>query len=95
MKSGEDIINILDNRIEDVLNTYVIMNLAYKDTLYISVEMQDKIYDIILENIIKSLPDTYIRVLSLLYKEPYVEIGRRTQLKLMNYVIETNGKYKE
>lgn len=95
IEKGDTILSILDNRIEDILNTYVIMNLGYKDTLYISTEMQDEINNIILECTIKSLPNSYISVLSLLYAEPYVEIDRRIKLAVMNYVIENNGQYRE
>lgn len=92
---SKDIIDILETRIEDVLNTYILMNLAYKDSLYISMEMQETITKEIYNQVILSLPAEYIMIFKMLYDRPFDEIKRRVTLAVMAYVIETNGNYKE
>ena len=92
---GTDLIKILDDRIEEVLSTYIIMNLAYRDSLYISIEMQEKMTDEIYISVTYSLPYDYMNALRIIYNHPLEEIKRRVTLTIMNYVIETNGNYKE
>lgn len=92
---GTELIKILDDRIEEVLSTYIIMNLAYRDSLYISIEMQEKMTDEIYNSVTYSLPYDYMNALRIIYNHPLEEIKRRVTLSIMNYVIETNGNYKE
>lgn len=92
---GENLIKILDSRIEEVQETYVIMNLAYRESLYISMEMQEKITEEIYDKVTDSLPFDYMNTLRIIYDHPLDEIKRRVTLSVMGYVIETNGNYKE
>lgn len=95
--NGESLLSILDTRIEDVLNTYVILNFAYKESLYISQEIQDEMNNDILIEVIRSLSYDYLDILKIIYDGSVIkdEIKRRVELAVMSYVIEVNGKYTE
>lgn len=88
-----DSVNILDKIITDVFNRYQIMNLAHRDNLYVTTELQKKIIRDVLTVVYLSLSDDLLNKLTLIYKKDYIEdiIVQKIQFLVMNYTISTNN----
>lgn len=97
MGNGDIILNALDKIIEDSISTYIILNLGYLETNYIPEKEQKKMMKEIYTEVSNKLSPTFIDQLGLLYSNEYIqiEISKRIQLAIMQYVINTNSSYSE
>lgn len=97
MGDGEIIFKALDSIIDDSLNTYIVLNLAFKDVPYIPEKEQTKMTNYVYKDVIEKLSPQFIDQLSMIYRKDYInkEISKRVQLSVMNYVIQTNGTLSE
>ena len=97
MGNGEIILNALDSIIEDSINTYIILNLGFKDTDYIPEKEQKKMIKEVYNDVIEKISPNFIDQLSLIFSKEYIniEISKRIQLAIMNYIINTNTSFKK
>lgn len=92
-----DDINILDKIIQDEFQRYEIMELAHKENLYITSNIQNKMITTIFTKVYKSLSNDLFDKFSIIYKKEYIEdlIAQKVQMVVLNYTIEINGNYKD
>lgn len=92
-----DDINILDKIIQDEFQRYEIMELAHKENLYITADIQNKMITTIFTKVYKSLSNDLFNKFSIIYKKEYIEdlIAQKVQMVVLNYTIEINGNYKD
>lgn len=92
-----DDINILDKIIQDEFHRYEIMELAHKENLYVTADIQNKMIRTIFTKVYKSLSDDLFNKFSIIYKKEYIEdlIAQKVQMVVLNYTIEINGNYKD
>lgn len=92
-----DDINILDKIIQDEFHRYEIMELAHKENLYVTADIQNKMITTIFTKVYKSLSDDLFNKFSIIYKKEYIEdlIAQKVQMVVLNYTIEINGNYKD
>lgn len=92
-----DDINILDKIIQDEFHRYEIMELAHKENLYVTADIQNKMITTIFTKVYKSLSDDLFNKFSIIYKKEYIEdlIAQKVQMAVLNYTIEINGNYKD
>lgn len=92
-----DDISILDKIIQDEFQRYEIMELAHKENLYITNEIQAKMIKTIFSRVYTSLSDDLFDKFSIIYKRTYIEdlIAQKVQMVVLNYTIEINGNYKD
>lgn len=92
-----DDINILDKIIQDEFQRYEIMELAHKENLYITSDIQNKMITTIFTKVYKSLSNDLFDKFSIIYKKEYIEdlIAQKVQMVVLNYTIEINGNYKD
>ena len=92
---GKIINTILDNMIDDSINTYIILNIGYLDKSHIPEKQQKKMIIYIYNDIMNKISPSFRNFLSLIYHENYIdkEIKRRVELSVMSYIIHTNSNF--
>ena len=90
-------LEILDKIIQDDFERYQILNLAHKDNLYITEEIQQKIIMDIATEVFKSISQNIWDNLALLYDKEHLEdiIVQKIQMIVLTYTVEINGNYKD
>ena len=90
-------LEILDKIIQDDFERYQILNLAHKDNLYITEEIQQKIIMDIATEVFKSISQNIWDKLALIYKKEHLEdiIVQKVQMIVLTYTVEINGNYKD
>lgn len=90
-------IDIVDDIIKEVFARYQIMNLSHEENLYISDKRQYKIMEDVLKLVFEAISDNIIDKLSFIYKKEYIQdlIAQKVQMIVLQFVIETNGSYRD
>ena len=97
MNEGKNLNAILDNLIEESINTYVILILGFLEVEHIPEKEEKKMIEHVYTDVILKMSPLFRNALSLIYDREYInkEIKRRVTLAIMSYVINTNGNFKK
>lgn len=84
---------IIENLIQDNLAEYRIMKLESVEKLYITEEIQNKIFEYVLEKVILQLSPIYLDKLTYIYNKDKLDeiIARKINLHILDYTVEVNG----
>lgn len=96
LESKEDDFNILDTLIQENLAHYCVTKLENIDNLYITEEMQKKMFEYILRKIMYQLSPMYLQKLYYIYNQDKVDevITQKINQAILAYTIEVNGSYR-
>ena len=84
--------DVLDSIIQEVFNTYLIFNVAYKDIKYINSEMEREMIYAVKDLVKNRLSPAILSKLSMYYNTTALGdiISEKIHLVVMNYVVENN-----
>ena len=88
----EDFI-IIENLIKDNLAEYRILKLESVEKLYITEEIQNKIFEYVLRKVMYQLSPVYLEKLSYIYNIDKLNdiIAQKINLHILDYTVEVNG----
>lgn len=88
----ESINEQLDGIIQEIFNTYIVFNIAYKNIKYINSEMEKDIIYAVKELVKNRLSPAMLSKLSMYYNTTAIGeiISEKIHLIVMNYVVENN-----
>lgn len=91
--TGEEIFSTLDRIIAECFSEYTVLNIEYKETVYIDSELEKQITTDVSHKILDRLSPTLIAKISLVYNINNLSllISERVYLHTLNYTIEKNG----
>ena len=84
---------IIDQLIQDNLAEYRILKLESVEKLYITEEIQNKIFEYVLRKVMYQLSPVYLEKLSYIYNQDKLDgiIAQKINLHILDYTIEVNG----
>lgn len=87
---------IIENLIQDNLAEYRILKLESVEKLYITEEIQNKIFEYVLEKVLLELSPVYLEKLSYIYNQDKLDeiIAKKINLYILDYTVEVNGNYR-
>lgn len=84
---------IIDQLIQDNMAEYRILKLESVEKLYITEEIQNKIFEYVLEKVLYQLSPIYLEKLSYIYNKDKLDevIAQKINLHILEYTVEVNG----
>ena len=84
---------IIDQLIQDNLAEYRILKLESVEKLYITEEIQNKIFEYVLRKVMYQLSPVYFEKLSYIYNKDKLDeiIAQKINLHILDYTVEVNG----
>ena len=84
---------IIDQLIQDNLAEYRILKLESVEKLYITEEIQNKIFEYVLRKVMYQLSPVYLEKLSYIYNKDKLDeiIAQKINMHILDYTVEVNG----
>ena len=93
----EDDFEILDRLIQENLATYRVLKLENIEKLYITEEIQRKMFEYILRETMYQISPVYMQKLSYLYNKDRLDdiISQKINMAILDYTVEVNSNYRK
>lgn len=89
----EEDLQIIDNLIQENLAEYRILKLESVEKLYITEEIQHKIFEYVLRKVLYQISPIYMQKLSYIYNKDRLDeiITQKINMHILDYTVEVNG----
>lgn len=93
----DDDFEILDRLIQENLATYRVLKLENIEKLYITEEIQRKMFEYILRETMYQISPVYMQKLSYLYNKDRLDdiITQKINMAILDYTVEVNSNYRK
>lgn len=93
----DDDFEILDRLIQENLATYRILKLENIEKLFITEEIQRKLFEYILRETMYQISPVYMQKLSYLYNKDKLDgiISQKINMAILDYTVEVNSNYRK